>query len=140
MDASPIDDAQNRATTMTWEATGSGGPVAPTRQARLRLWPLNSGAAKLDAAGFLGGWQVLNRSATIDHCIGRLEAAGNLANFRRLRDPSAEPFHGFWFADSDVYKVLEAIGWETGRAGDAGWSGFVDEAVAAVRGGEGGGG
>ena len=27
-----------------------------------------------------------------------------------------------WFADSDVYKTLEAVGWELGRAGDAGWT------------------
>src|SRR4051812_6158170 len=131
MDESPIDGSQTRAVTAT--RAGSGGPVAPTGEARLQLWPLNSGAAKLDAAGFLGGWQVLNRSATIDHCIGQLEAAGNLANFRRLRDPSAEPFHGFWFADSDVYKVLEAVGWEAGRAGDARWSTFVDDAVTLLR-------
>jgi DUF1680 family protein len=29
--------------------------------------------------------------------------------------------------------VLEAIGWETGRAGDGGWREFVDETVALMR-------
>lgn len=38
-----------------------------------------------------------------------------------------------WFADSDIHKVLEAIGWETGRAGDGGWREFVDETVALMR-------
>ena len=42
-------------------------------------------------------------------------------------------FRGLWFADSDIYKVLEAVGWETGRAGDGGWSAFVDDTVALLR-------
>jgi DUF1680 family protein len=89
-----------------------------------------TGFAELDPGGLLGGWQELNRSATIDHCIAQLEESGTLDNFRRLRDPSVGGFRGMWFADSDLYKVLEAIGWETGRAGDAGWSGFLDATVA----------
>ena len=133
MDATPIGGEHDGAATETRERVASAGPVAPTGDARLRLRPLDSRAAALDPAGFLGRWQALNRSATIDHCIGQLETAGNLANFRRLRDPSAEPFRGYWFADSDVYKLLEAIGWETGRDGDAGWSAFVDDTVALLR-------
>jgi DUF1680 family protein len=107
--------------------------VAPTDDARLRLEPLDYGAAALDGDGFLGRWQALNRSATIDHCIARLESSGNLENLRRLRSPGDGGFQGKWFADSDVYKVLEAIGWETGRAGDAGWTAFVDETAAVLR-------
>src|SRR5919198_3772041 len=105
MDASSIDG--DRAATGTRERTRRG-PVAPISEAGLRMWPLSHDAAALDPDGFLGRWQALNRSATIEHCIGQLEAAGNLGNFRRLRDSSAEPFQGYWFADSDVYKVLEA--------------------------------
>src|SRR3954454_4417054 len=110
---------------------GSAGPVAPAALARLR--PLDHAAARLDPAGFLGRWQALNRAATIDHCIAQLEASGNLDNLRRLSDPRTGDYRGYWFADSDVYKVLEAIGWEIGRAGDAGWSAFVDESVALLR-------
>ena len=131
MDASSIDS--ERAVTATGERMRSAGPVAPTSDTRMQVWPLEYGATALDHSGFLGRWQALNRSATIGYSIGQLEAAGNLANFRRLREPSAEPFQGYWFADSDVYKVLEAIGWETGRAGEAGWSTFVDETVALLR-------
>jgi uncharacterized protein len=101
------------------------GPVAPTAAARARLRPLDGVA--LDRAGLLGAWQELNGTATIDHCIARLESAGNLDNLRRLRDPAAGEFQGFWFADSDLYKVLEAVGWESG------WSAFADDAVALLR-------
>ena len=70
----------------------TGGPAMPTRG---RLRPLAGEAVALDSGGLLGGWQALNRSATIDHCIAQLEAAGNLDNLRRLRDPAAGPFRGF---------------------------------------------
>jgi DUF1680 family protein len=101
------------------------GPVRPTRAASQRLRPLDG--VTLDGGGVLGAWQELTRSATIGHCIDQLEAAGNLHNLRRLRDPAAGPFRGYWFADSDLYKVLEAVGWETG------WSAFVDDTVALLR-------
>ena len=92
-----------------------------------RLQPLSARAATLDPGGLLGGWQALNRSATIDHCIERLEATGAIDNLRRLRDPSIGEFRGLRFADSDVYKVLEAVGWE------GGWSAWVDDVVAVLR-------
>jgi len=98
-----------------------------------RLRPLDPAGVALHADGQLGGWQGLNRAATIDHCIARLESSGNRDNLRRLGDPGAGGFRGLWFADSDIYKVLEAVGFETGRAGDGGWSGWVDETVALLR-------
>ena len=109
------------------------GPAAPTAAAHVRLRPLDHEAATLDGGGQLGAWQALNRSATIDHCIARLELSGNLDNVRRLADPAAGDFRGLWFADSDLYKVLEAVGWETGRAGNGGWDAFVDDTVALLR-------
>ncbi|HWT22082.1 MAG TPA: beta-L-arabinofuranosidase domain-containing protein [Solirubrobacteraceae bacterium] len=131
MQASRIDG--DRANTPTGAREGTPGPTAPIATEPSRLQPLPYEGASLDPGGLLGGWQQLNRTATIDHCVAQLETAGNLANLRRLEDPSREPFHGYWFADSDIYKVLEAIGWETGRAGDDGWSTFVDETVALLR-------
>ena len=113
--------------------TATPGPAAPTSTSHARLQPLDYRAAALDRAGLLGAWQELNRTATIDHCIARLESSGNLENLRRVGDPAAGGYHGLWFADSDIYKVLEAVGWETGRDGDAGWSAFVDATVALLR-------
>jgi DUF1680 family protein len=109
------------------------GPVALTSHASAVVRPLDYRAVSLDADGLLGSWQTLNRAATIDHCIANIRSAGNLDNFRRLANPQAEPYHGKWFADSDLYKVLEAVGWEIGRAGDAGWGAFLDEAGRLLR-------
>lgn len=92
-----------------------------------RLRPLDRRAVTLHRDGLLGGWQELNRTATIDHCIARLESTGALDNLRRLRDPAVGEFRGLRFSDSDLYKVLEAVGWERG------WSAWVDDVVALLR-------
>ena len=60
-------------------------------------------------AGPLAQWQTLNAEATIPHCIEQLEVSGVLDNFRRVVGESSAAFRGFWFADSDLYKVIEAV-------------------------------
>src|SRR4051794_2065500 len=111
---------------MTGEHRHGLGPVGSPAHAVVRPLP----GSALSAHGLLGSWQRRNRHATIDHCVAQLQAAGNLDNFRRLAGESAAAYRGFHFADSDVYKVLEALAWETGRAGDAGWSAFIADTVA----------
>ena len=41
----------------------------------------------------------------------QLESSGALDNVRRLAEGLERPFRGMYFADSDVYKWLEAVGW-----------------------------
>ncbi|MFF1820759.1 glycoside hydrolase family 127 protein [Kribbella sp. NPDC058245] len=76
----------------------------------------------------LGSWQELNAVATIPHCLDNIRRTGVIENFRRLTedDPPGE-FLGFWFADSDLYKTLEAIGWEMGRSGTGQWTEVLSE-------------
>jgi DUF1680 family protein len=95
----------------------SHGPVVPTPQARAALHPLPGDAVRLDPAGLLGGWQHRNTTATLPHCIANLDTSGNLANLRRVTGEADAGFAGMWFADSDVYKTLEAAAWELGRPG-----------------------
>ena len=95
----------------------SHGPAAPTEQARAALHPLTGDAVRLEPAGLLGGWQDRNAAATLPHCIAQLDVSGNLANLRRVTGEADTDFAGFWFADSDVYKTLEAAAWELGRSG-----------------------
>ncbi|MEV6488066.1 beta-L-arabinofuranosidase domain-containing protein [Actinoplanes sp. NPDC051633] len=93
------------------------GPVATRRKAVLT--PL--GAATIDGNSFLGAWQARNADKTIPHCVENIESSGVIQNFRRLADAGpdgpAGAFQGLWFADSDLYKTIEAIGWEQGRSG-----------------------
>jgi len=95
--------------------TNTSGPVAPTPGPLSALQPLPAGAARLGAGGLLGGWQERNATATLPHCIDNLDSSGNLANLHRVIGEHDGEFTGFWFADSDVYKTLEAAAWELGR-------------------------
>jgi len=87
----------------------------------------------LDAVQVAGGlwaeWHHRNRRITIPHGLRALESYGNLDNFRRLLGESDAAWRGPLFADSDVYKVLEAIAWELGREDDRELREFFDATV-----------
>ncbi|MBO3664639.1 glycoside hydrolase family 127 protein [Microbacterium stercoris] len=76
----------------------------------------------LDESRITGGlWaqkQVVNAAATLEHIRARLESEGWLPNFD-LAAAGALPEgrRGREFADSEVYKWLEALAWEIGRGG-----------------------
>ncbi len=101
--------------TDTLDATRTGGPVSPSRSA---LRPLGQ-----DEVRFVGGFwaekQELNASAVIDHCLTWMERIGWIGNFDRAADGTVAEHHdGIEFVDSEVYKLLEAMAWELGRAPD----------------------
>ena len=114
------------------------GRAAPVEKEAGRAGPLRRGddvrqapepardAASPDPDGFLGRWQALNRTATIPHCIEQLRSNGYLENFRRLRAPARDGYHGFRFSDSDLYKVLEAVGKTTSVDGLYDLQGLAD--------------
>jgi uncharacterized protein len=93
----------------------SVSPVSPTPHALAATRPLDLDAVRLDPGGLLGAWQERNATATLPHCIEHLEAHGELANVRRVVGESDRPFEGMWFADSDIYKTLEAAAWQLAR-------------------------
>ncbi|WP_327000100.1 glycoside hydrolase family 127 protein [Dactylosporangium sp. NBC_01737] len=97
--------------------TNATGPTVPTDQAIAAVRPLPAGAAHLDRGGLLGGWQARNTAATLPHCIDQLDGHGNLDNLRRVTGDHDGGFAGYWFADTDVYKTLEAAWWDGGFAG-----------------------
>ncbi|SEB59968.1 hypothetical protein SAMN04489806_1240 [Paramicrobacterium humi] len=89
-------------------------PVAPSTGA---LRPLALTDVRIDG-GFWGGMQELNARAIIDNCEAWMERVGWIGNFDAAvegRLPADRT--GREFADSDVYKLLEAMAWEIGRAG-----------------------
>jgi uncharacterized protein len=92
-----------------------GGPADPTPGAISVLRPLHREAVRLDPAGLLGAWQERNAASTLPHCLARVEESGSVENLRRVVGEAGGTFRGMWFADSDVYKVLEAVAWELGR-------------------------
>ncbi|MBG0565835.1 glycoside hydrolase family 127 protein [Actinoplanes sp. NEAU-A11] len=81
---------------------------------RGRLRPLGLHEVTL-RPGFWQRRQEVNRSATLAHVEHWLERAGWLGNF----EAAPAERRGREFADSEVYKLLEAMAWELGPAPDA---------------------
>ncbi|WP_425955622.1 glycoside hydrolase family 127 protein [Xylanimonas sp. McL0601] len=104
-------------------------PASPIAETRHR--PLPVPAVRL-VGGPLGAWQERNGTATIPHCIKQLEASGVLDNFRRVVGESTAEHRGFVFADSDLYKVIEAVAWEIARSGTHTFDAWLDDVVALV--------
>ena len=109
-----------------------------TRTARSRLRPLGpSRVTILD--GFLAERQRVNRERTIPHGFDQLGRSGTLENLRlaaggdgRYQARADNSGATFPFLDSDVYKWLEAVGWELGRAPDPGLAAAADQAIGLV--------
>ena len=91
---------------------GSASSVVPTASARVRLRPLDPAGVRL-LGGLLGDRQRVNREVTIPHGAEQLERAGTLENLRVAAGRSQGGHRGMVFSDSDVYKWLEALAWET---------------------------
>ena len=108
--------------------------MQPTLSASVAHRPLGGGGARL-TGGLLADWQERNRAASLPLAVRQLDAAGNLANLQlaisgpaagvgpAMAKPGADGawvggagYRGPAFMDSDVYKTLEAISWEMGRA------------------------
>jgi len=101
-------------TSTSASATEPVGPAAPSRGS---LRPLGIDEVRI-TGGFWADRQRVNAEATIAHIGDRLEREGWLPNFD-LAAAGTLPKgrRGREFADSEVYKYLEALAWEIGRTG-----------------------
>jgi DUF1680 family protein len=104
-------------------------PASPIAGTRHRPLPIPS--VRL-VGGPLAAWQQRNVEATIPHCIEQLEVSGVLDNFRRLLGESDAEFRGLVFADSDLYKVIEAVAWEIARTRTRAFDSWLDDVIALV--------
>jgi len=90
-----------------------GRPVVPGGGS---LRPLGIGEVEI-TGGFWGDRQVVNSSATIAHCHDWMERLGWVGNFRAAKEGRLpQDRNGVVFTDSDVYKLMEAAAWESGRS------------------------
>lgn len=105
-------------------------PVQP--RVSTALQPADISSVRLEG-GFWGDVQQVNRTATLPHEVAWLEKFGTLANFDAVVEGTiAKKRVGREFADSDVYKVLEALAWENGREPSPGLQETADQLVARV--------
>ena len=92
-----------------------GGPAMPSRSL---LRPLGPGEVTI-TGGLWAEYQELNATVIIDHCLTWMERVGWIGNFDAVaRGTAAADHRGIEFVDSEVYKLLEAMAWELGRASD----------------------
>jgi DUF1680 family protein len=115
--------------TASGESQAGRGPAVPSASAAVAHQPLTGGGARL-TAGLLRDWQQRNAQASLPLALRQLETAGNLANVRLAVSGARDGYRGPVFMDSDIYKVLEAVGWELGRSPDEGLSSFLAETTA----------
>jgi DUF1680 family protein len=118
-----------------YPGAAGGGPVCPTSGALGRLWPLGLREIELEEGSALGDWQRRNSDKTLPHCVEQVRAAGALRNLERVGAGvrGDERHEGMPFSDSDVYKVLEAAGWDSVRGTSAQVGQFVTEATGLVQ-------
>jgi DUF1680 family protein len=112
------------------------GVVAPVRQTPRT--PADRTGVRFDT-GLWADRLTVNRERSIPHGFRMLESSGALANLRHAARGDGRYVGGlddagitFPFLDSDVYKWLEATGWELGRAPDARLQGMADTAIGTV--------
>jgi uncharacterized protein len=118
--------------------SGYTAVVSPTPEALGVLRPLDAAGVRV-TGGFWSTRLTTNRERNIPHGLRQLEASGALENLRRASRGTGE-YAGasddagitLPFLDSDVYKWLEAVGWELGRAHDPALTAAADEVISIV--------
>ncbi|MGH2895374.1 MAG: glycoside hydrolase family 127 protein, partial [Solirubrobacteraceae bacterium] len=107
--------------------------MRPTSGARVAVRPVGYGDAAI-TGGFWGARQERNRATSIPIGSRRLRDAGNLENLRLGSTPGdgRASYQGPVFMDSDIYKWLEAVAWELGRAHDSQLAAELTEWTAAL--------
>jgi DUF1680 family protein len=88
--------------------------VSPSRG---QLTPISAQDVRI-TGGFWAGRQAANAGATLRHCLNWMERLGWIANFDRAAAGTEGPSAGREFADSEIYKLLEAMAWESSRGAD----------------------
>jgi uncharacterized protein len=105
------------------------GPAIPTAAAAVTHRPADGPGTRL-TGGLLHDWQRRNHEESLPLALRQMGAAGNLDNLRLAIAGGAAGYRGPVFMDSDLYKTLEAIGWELGHSPSDALAEFTAEATA----------
>ncbi|AXG82178.1 glycoside hydrolase family 127 protein [Streptomyces paludis] len=104
-------------------------PVAPTSG---RLRPLGLDEVRI-TGGFWARRREVNATATLGHCRHWMERVGWIGNFRAAAEGRVHrDRRGREFADSDVYKLLEAMSWQAGQHTGTGADTRTDAGIASL--------
>jgi DUF1680 family protein len=108
------------------------GPVDNSHSAHKSYQVLLNGAAKF-TSGFWAERQAVNHQVSLKHGYAMLNKAGNLHNLKMAAGLESGQYHGMNFSDETVYKWLEAVGWELGRAPDIELQELADEVISLIK-------
>lgn len=106
-------------------------PIAPVAPSTGALRPLGLDEVRI-TGGFWGERQRVNGEVSIPHCDHWETRVGWVGNFQRALDGTLEHRTGREFADSDVYKMIEAMAWEVGRTGAPALEARIGELAALI--------
>lgn len=98
-------------------ATRVAGPAVPSAAAAVELRPLGVDQVEI-TGGTAGEWQRRNARAVVPQAVEMVVSSGTLENLRIAGGLATGDFDGMQFADSDVYKVLEAVAWQLAAGPD----------------------
>ena len=103
-------------------------PVDATHSPAAAWQPLTHSRVTI-TGGLWAERQAINRAVSLRHGYRMLEQSGNFHDLRLAAGQAQGEFRGPLFMDSDMYKWLEAVGWELGSGPDAELQGMADEAI-----------
>jgi DUF1680 family protein len=107
------------------------GVVDTMNSPHARLRPLPYSAVRL-TDGFWASWRATNREQALSYGWQKLNESGVISNFEIAAGRRHGAFQNMRFADSDLYKWLEAAAYELGTDGDPELQRRVDEAIELV--------
>ncbi len=116
---------------MTANRIDAAGPVDTSRSLFARLQALPLGALRFKP-GFWSNVTTSNRKVSLKHGYAMLKKAGNFHNLKLAAGAESGQYRGMNFLDEDVYKWLEALAWEIGKAADDELREMADEVIALV--------
>ncbi|HEY3476169.1 MAG TPA: beta-L-arabinofuranosidase domain-containing protein, partial [Anaerolineales bacterium] len=107
------------------------GPVDNTNSANRSYRVLSNGAVTF-TNGFWAERQAVNHEVSLKHGYAMLNKAGNFHNLKMAAGLESGSYRGMNFADENIYKWLEALAWELGRAPDQELQALADEVISLV--------
>jgi len=113
------------------DALNKTGPVDNSHSANSTYRVLPGGTVKI-TNGFWARRQAVNRKVSLKHGYAMLNKAGNLHNLKMAAGLESGIYRGMNFSDETVYKWLEALAWELGRAPDDELHALVNEVISLV--------
>lgn len=113
---------------MTDAYNNAAGPVDNSHSPNATFKTMALSAVKF-TNGFWTQRQSLNHKVSIKHGYAMLHQAGNFHNLKMAAGLASGNFRGMNFADENVYKWLEALGWELGRSPDIELQSLADEVI-----------